>query len=381
MSHYVQPQSGAIYPLDAPRWASDDLRPLMIAPLAGIGRHEIIRERRSLWRYAAALPFPVAEPVTMGEGLTPLVARDWDGQRALFKLEWMSPTGSFKDRGASVMLSLLKAQGIRRVLEDSSGNGGAAIAAYAAAAGMEAKILVPACTPAAKTVQMRAYGAEIELVPGTRQDTSDEAVRQAKDIFYASHNWQPFFLQGTKTLAYELWEDLGFRAPDHVVIPTGAGSNVLGCDIGFSELLSRGEIARLPKLHAAQPAHCAPFVEAMAAGRETCPAIEALPTIAEGTAIANPVRPREVLGAIRRSGGSSVGVSEAEIEAACRDLALTGLYAEPTSAVAAAGLSRLLRAGVIGRDETVVVVLTGVGLKATQRWGEWVGASGAPKSS
>jgi len=371
MSHYVEPESGAVYPLETPRWASDDLRPLSLAPLPGIDRSGILRERRSLWRYAAALPFEV-EPVTMGEGLTPLIARDWAGARALFKLEWMSPTGSFKDRGASVMLSLLKAQGVREVLEDSSGNGGAAVAAYAAAAGMKAKILVPAYTPPAKIVQMRAYGAEIELVPGTRQDTSDEAVRQSANIFYASHNWQPFFLQGTKTLAYELWEDLGFRAPDHVVIPTGAGSNVLGCDIGFSELLRGGEIARLPRLHAVQPANCAPFARAFVEDLPTCPAIDAKPTVAEGTSIAKPVRPREVLAAIRRSGGTSLGVTEAEIEAACRELALTGLYAEPTAAVAAAGLSRLVGSGVVGRGETVVVVLTGGGLKATRQWGEWV---------
>jgi threonine synthase len=233
---------------------------------------------------------------------------------------------------------------------------------------------VPAYTPAAKIVQMRAYGAEIELVPGTRQDTSDEAARQSARIFYASHNWQPFFLQGTKTLAYELWEDLGFRAPDHVVIPTGAGSNVLGCDIGFSELLRSREIDALPRLHAVQPKNCAPFANAFAEGLATCPDVDAKPTIAEGTAIAKPVRPREVLAAIRRSGGSSSGVGEAEIEAACRELALLGLYAEPTAAVAAAGLSQLLEAGTIARDETVVVVLTGGGLKATQRWGEWVGS-------
>src|SRR5690606_10094571 len=128
--------------------------------------------------------------------------------RALFKLEWFSPSGSFKDRGASVMLSLLREQGINHVLEDSSGNGAAAVAAYASAGGLRAKVLAPASTQPAKTMQMRAYGAEIELVPGSRKDTSDEAERQAEHIFYASHNWHPFFLQGTKTLAYELWEDL-----------------------------------------------------------------------------------------------------------------------------------------------------------------------------
>ncbi len=163
------------------------------------------------------------------------------------------PTGSFKDRGASVMLSLLRAQGVSAVLEDSSGNGGAAISAYAAAGGMAATIMAPASTSPAKLVQMRAHGATLELVPGTRQDTSDAAVRRAADIFYASHNWHPFFLHGTKTLAYELWEDLGFRAPDNVITPCGAGSNVLGCEIGFSELQRAGEIDALPA-HLRRPA-------------------------------------------------------------------------------------------------------------------------------
>jgi threonine synthase len=196
----------------------------MISPLPGIGRADIAGGTRSLWRYAAALPLAVREPISMGEGLTPLVERPWLGARVRFKLEWMMPTGSFKDRGASVMVSVLRQQGIDRILEDSSGNGGAAIAAYAAAGGMQAKILVPAYTQPGKTVQMRAYGAQTELIPGTRQDTADAAERQAEQIFYASHNWQAFFLQGTKTLAYELWEDLGFRAPDNVIIPTGAAS-------------------------------------------------------------------------------------------------------------------------------------------------------------
>ena len=369
---YVEPRGGRTYPLGAPRWCSDEGLPLMISALPGLGREEIAAGRRSLWRYAAALPFAIPDPVTMGEGLTPLVERRWDGARALFKLEWMNPTGSFKDRGASVMVSALRGQGVTRILEDSSGNGGAAIAAYAAAAGMGSKILVPAYTPPAKIVQMRAYGAEIEMVPGTRQDTADEAVRQSRNIFYASHNWQPFFLQGTKTLAYELWEDLGFHAPDNVIIPTGAGSNVLGCDIGFGELFRRGEIAKLPRLFAAQPEHCGPIALGFEYGAEECPEIEPRPTIAEGTAIAKPVRGREVLAALRGSDGGAVAVSEAEIETSARRLALSGLYAEPTCAVAAAGLSRLVEQGMIGKDEMTVVVLTGSGLKATPKWGEWL---------
>src|SRR5271165_5974409 len=370
---YIDPRSGRIYSLSEPRWRSDEGLPLMITPLNGIGRGDIQSGTRSLWRYAASFPVPVANSVTMGEGCTPLVEHTWRGGRAHFKLEWFGPTGSFKDRGASVMISILRQQGVTRLLEDSSGNGGAAIAAYAAAGGIKAKILVPATTQPGKTVQMSAYGAEVELIPGTRQDTADEAERQAERIFYASHNWQAFFLQGTKTLAYELWEDLGFRAPDNVLIPTGAGSNVLGCDIGFGELLRCGEIRRLPRLFAVQPANCAPLCASFVSGAEDATPVQTLPTIAEGTAIAKPVRAREVLAAIRRSGGAAVSVTEEEIVEAMNDLSRSGLYVEPTSASAAAALSGLLRQGVIRPEETTIVVLTGAGLKATQRIGELMG--------
>ena len=373
---YVDPLTGQTYPLDVPRWRSDTGGPLMITPLPGLGRDEIDRSRRSLWRYARAFPFPIEHPVTMGEGMTPLVERRLGGARVWAKLEWFAPTGSFKDRGATVMISALRQQGVTRVLEDSSGNGGAAVAAYASAAGLEAKILVPASTQPAKIVQTRAYGAKIELIPGTRQDTSDAAERQAATTFYASHAWQPYFLQGTKTLAYELWEDFGFAAPDNVIIPTGGGSNVLGCDIGFDELRRRGEISRAPRLFAVQPEHCAPLHATFLTGGDDLVAIDPKPTIAEGTAIARPVRAREVLAAIRRSGGATVAVSEAEIETALFDLARTGLYVEPTCASAAAAFARLLAAGIVAPQETTVLVLTGTGLKATPRIGERLSARG-----
>ena len=277
------------------------------------------------------------------------------------------------------MVSILRAQGVTRLLEDSSGNGGAAIAAYAAAGGLRAKILVPASTAQDKIVQTRAYGAEIERIPGTRQDTSDAAEREAARIFYAGHNWQPFFLQGTKTLAYELWEDLDFNAPDNVIIPTGAGSNVLGCDIGFSELLSRGEIARLPRLFAAQPENCAPLNASFMDGSDDLVPVEVRPTIAEGASIARPVRAREVLGALRRCGGATVAVPEAEIEKALFDLGRIGLYAEPTSALAAAALTQLIERGAVQTGETTVLVLTGAGLKTTRRVGELMGGAHASR--
>lgn len=364
---YLDPESGEAFPLSEPRWCSPDGRPLMISALPGIARDEIDTTRRSLWRYAASLPLPVEAPISLGEGLTPLIEREIAGVRALCKLEWVSPSGSFKDRGVSVMLSVLRQQGITAVLEDSSGNGGAAVATYAAAGGMRAKILVPASTQPGKTVQMRAHGAEVELIDGPREAAADEAIRQSSEIFYASHNWQPFFLQGTKTLAYELWEDLGFQAPDNIIMPMGAGSNVLGCDIGFSELLRAGQIAKLPRLFGVQPSRCAPIHASFQTGSEEPVPVETGPTLAEGTSIAQPVRLREVLRALRRSGGGTVALGEDIIEQALWQSASLGLYAEPTSAGVVAAFRHLRAGGTVSPKETTVLVLTGSGLKATAR--------------
>ena len=269
------------------------------------------------------------------------------------------------------MLSLLRAQGVAAVLEDSSGNGGAAIATYAAAGGMQATIMVPESTSPAKTVQARAAGAVIELVPGSRQDCADSALARAAEIFYASHNWHPFFLHGTKTLAYELWEDLDYRAPDNVIVPCGAGSNVLGCGIGFGELLRAGQIRRLPRIFAAQPGHCAPIARAFLG----IPHRAAEPTMAEGTAIAQPIRQREVLGVLEESEGGAVMLTEAEIAAMTLELARSGIYVEPTSAQVAAAFIKLLRASTIRPQETTVVVLTGTALKATPRMAALLGVA------
>jgi threonine synthase len=271
------------------------------------------------------------------------------------------------------MLSLLRQQGIARVLEDSSGNGGASVAAYAAAGGLSALIMAPSSTSPAKTVQMRAHGAAVELVPGDRQATSAAAEARAAEVFYASHNWHPFFLQGTKTLAYELWEDLGFRAPDNVIVPCGAGSNVLGCEIGFAELLRAGAIAAVPRIFAAQPANCGPIAAAFLAGIDTPIETPILPTIAEGTAIARPLRLREVVAALRTTNGAAVMLTEQEIASAVFELAKSGLYVEPTSAQVAAAFGRLLADGTVTKSQTTVLVLTGTGLKATPRIAELMG--------
>ncbi|QHN17520.1 pyridoxal-phosphate dependent enzyme [Gordonia amarae] len=363
---YLVDRSGHRYALTDRRWRGDDLSPLAVSPLPGLRPADLDTSERSLWRYARTLPVSVAHRVSLGEGLTPMPAIDWQGIQVHTKLEWFNPTGSFKDRGVSVMLTHLRSQGTTRVLEDSSGNGGAAVAAYSAAAGIDAVILVPAATSPAKTTQVRAYGATIDLVTGSRDDVADEAIRRSAEIPYASHSWHPMFLQGVKTIGYEIWESLGFTAPDNIVSVAGAGSIVLGCDLAFTELLAAGSIDRRPRLFAGQPQDWATIVDALD-GINT-QRTERIPTIAEGASIARPIRLPEVVEAIQRSAGGGIRVSDDEIHSAMVTLARRGLYAEPTSAVAAAALDRLLDAGTITADQTTVIVLTGTGLKAEAHW-------------
>lgn len=340
---------------------------MLLEPGRGITRAEIEPDAPGLWRYRAAFAGEIAAPVVLGEGRTPLVAGEWSGARPFWKLEWCSPTGSFKDRGASVMLSLLRQQGAQAVIEDSSGNGGASVAAYGAAAGLDVSVFAPASTSPGKLVQARAYGARIELVEGPRMAAQDAAIAAAErgSGWYASHNWHPFFLEGTKTLAYEIWEDLGCAAPDAVVMPVGAGSSLLGCAFGFRELLRAGEIDRLPRLYAAQPLHCSPVDAAFHVKRgDAARARAVLPTIAEGASIARPLRLPTMLDALRESGGGTVAIPEDGIRAAHAQLAARGLFAEPTSATAAAALGVLIERRAILPSDTTVVLLTGSGLKA-----------------
>jgi threonine synthase len=293
----------------------------------------------------------------------------------LFKLEFMMPTGSFKDRGMTVLVSYLKSRGVDHVLEDSSGNAGASLSAYAAAAGMRCRILVPETASYPKIAQIAACGADVVTIRGSRQDVADAALRMSREIFYASHNWVPFFVEGTKTLAFELWEELGFEAPDSVVVPLGYGSNVLGCLRGFSELLARGEIARMPRIFGVQAENCAPYDAAWRRGVQSLVPIDVRPTIAEGIASSKPTRVAEVLKGVRESGGEIVAVSENEIVEALRVLASKGLYVEPTSAAAAAGLSKLIQAGTFQPRDKTVLILTGSGLKASERIGELLSLS------
>src|ERR1044071_3968952 len=283
-SIYECPACAAPLAADRPIWRCSCGSHLNLAPGQGLGRGDIDTREASLWRYRRALALSQPPRVSLGEGWTPLVERRWEGATVLFKLESQMPTGSFKDRGTAVMLNHLLEVGIGPVHEDSSGNAGSSIATYAAAAGIPCRIYVPATAPRGKIVQIAASGAEVRAIPGTRQAVTEAALAAVGESFYASHNWHPFFIEGTKTLAYELWEQFGFRVPDNILVPTGYGSNILGLARGFDELEGRGEIDRRPRIFAVQAENCAAFAAAWTAGASDYVPFAPAPTAADGIA-------------------------------------------------------------------------------------------------
>lgn len=353
-----------VYPMDDPRWRCSCGGLLDIRFRAQIDPERIARRKPTMWRYREALPIKDdANIVSFDEGMTPLVPVDLGAGELLLKLEQLFTTGSYKDRGAAVLVSKAKELGIGRIVEDSSGNAGCAIAAYAAKASIRCGILVPESTSPGKLAQILMYGAELTRVPGTREDTAGAAMAAAGTAYYASHSWNPFFFQGTKTFAYEVWEQMGFRAPDTLLLPTGNGTLLIGSYIGFGELRDAGLIDRIPRHVAVQAKSCAPLFEMFRDGLDSPPAVRGGETIAEGVAIAAPVRWAQIMEIVRRTGGEVVAADDREVEEALRLLGRKGLYVEPTSALpVAAFLSHpSLRAG------AVVAPLTGHGLKATEK--------------
>ncbi|MFE7133493.1 threonine synthase [Streptomyces sp. NPDC057638] len=310
----------------------------------------------SLWRYREALPL-TAPTVSLGEGRTPLVPLT---AHVSAKLDYLMPTLSFKDRGAVMLAELARTLAPRRVIADSSGNAGTSVAAYCARAGLPCTVYVPEGTSAKKCEQIRAHGARLETVPGDRETTA-EAARAAAGTpgtFYASHVYNPYFLHGTKTYVYELWEDLGGTLPDTLVLPVGNGTLLLGAALAVGELYEHGLITRRPTLTAVQAEAAAPLAAAFHAGADDLlddgPAIG--PTLAEGIAIPRPPRARAILRAVRESGGTFLTVPEDRVRAAQRDLAARGLFVEAT------GVACWAAAG--DRTEgTAVVPLCGAGAK------------------
>lgn len=325
---------------------------------------ELRARRPSLWRYAEALPIGEPLDITMGEGMTPLVTAP--GQPGVhLKVDHLMPTGSFKDRGAVLLAALAAQLGVDRLMADSSGNAGTAVAAYAARAGIACDVYVPEATSAGKVAQLRAYGATVHQIPGTREDTADAAARAADEpgVFYASHVYHPFFLHGTKTYVLELWEQLGGRLPDTLVLPVGNGTLVLGAHLACAELLDQGLIDRLPRIIAVQAAGCAPLAAAFTGGSFE---IAAHGTVAEGIAIARPARGPQILAAVRATGGAIITVTDDQVHAAHACLARAGLYVEPTSAVCWAAVQAGLIPATPRTDglPSAVAPLCGSGLKS-----------------
>lgn len=309
---------------------------------------------RGLWRYRADIRVN-GEPVTLGEGATPLLRHE----QAWLKLEGISPTGSFKDRGAATAITAAKAAGARTVVEDSSGNAGTAIAAYAAAAGIHARIFAPEDIIQAKARAIRALGAELVLISGPRSAVTAAAVDATRDGYDAGHARDDHFLEGTKTIAFELYEELGTALTD-IVMPVGQGTVLIGLAIGFADLVAGGQLERPPRLHGVQSEACAPLVRGASIGRPA--PVVPQPSLADGIRIAEPTRAERSYGAVRYSGGRWLSVSEAEIGQAWRDAARVGLLMEPTSGAALAGAKKLhLPAG-------SVIIVTGSGLKAVDRY-------------
>jgi threonine synthase len=325
-----------------------------------------------IWRWGNLLPIAGSEcQVSLGEGNTPLVPADRLAASAGFggpvfvKNETSNPTGSFKDRSAAVIAGMAKMAAAPVLVVVSSGNMGAAVAAYAAASGARACVIAsPAANPA-RLVQILMYGATVIRVKGTSGDRLNlmEAAVRRFGWYNATSPFNPYGPEGTKTTAYELFIQMDRRVPDWVVLPVGFGCNLVGIWRGFRELYHAGLVSRLPRLGAVQPEGSPSFVKALKEGRD-----EAFPDIQETVAwgISQRVTLNSRLGlrAIRETCGDAVLVSDPEILAAERLLAeREGFFVEPSAAAAVAGLLRLVEQGMIGSGETVVIVVTGSGLK------------------
>ncbi len=353
------------WPLDPTRWRCDCGGVLEIVAGPTFDPARVDESEHTIWRYKAALPLPEdLSPVTLGEGWTPLVAAEWDDRPVYFKAEMLNPTGSFKDRGAATLVTALKGSRVQNLVEDSSGNAGAALSAYAARAGLQATVYVPAHASPVKQAQIAVYGAEVVAVPGPRSEAARAVLKAAQEgATYASHVYSPFYPQGMKTIAFELWEQLGKRAPGSVIVPVGHGGLLLGLHLGFEELLAAGLIERRPHLIGVQAEACAPLARAWERGTDEVQPVVEGDTIAEGVRIAAPPWGKAILHAVRQSEGAIMALSDEETLRAQEKLAQRGLYVEPTSALVAAALDHTERL-VHHSGERTVAVLTGSGFKS-----------------
>lgn len=356
------------YSVDTVRWQCDCGSPLDLEFNPEFPTQTILTRRPNLWRYREAIPIKKDRSVvSLGEGFTPLEEMELERHSVWVKIDYLFPTGSYKDRGATVLISKAKEFGVRKVVEDSSGNAGAAIAAYCARAGIGCDIYVPESTSSEKLTQIQTYKANLKKIEGSREKTARVTMEAAQKAFYASHCWNPFFLHGAKTCAFEIWEQMGWKAPDTLILPVGHGTLLLGAYIGFRELREAGRVKKIPRLVGVQSAACAPLFKGFVGGLDEPQSIRKRETLAEGIAIAEPVRGKQILKAIRETGGEILTVTEKEIGPALREMGQRGHFIEPTSAATMAGLRKYLK-GKRGK-EVIVSTLTGTGLKAVEKVG------------
>ena len=366
LRQYICSECASKFPIDDRRFRCDCGGALDLEKEVSFPIDEIARRKPTLWRYREAIPIgDDANIISFDEGMTPLVRWNFNGFDLLAKVDYLFPTGSFKDRGATVFLSYLNEIGVKRFIEDSSGNAGSAAAAYAARGGMECEIYCPDYASEGKLAQVMMYGAELRKIQGTRADTSEAVLKSAKNEYYASHNWNPFYLEGLKTAAYEIAEQLGWRSPDNIVCPLGYGGYILGLFMGFNELLEHGLISKMPRLFGVQSEACCPVYQAFRDNSDKIAEYEQVnSTLAEGVCAAEPVRGKMILKVFAESGGGVTTVSEEEIIEGVRTLAAQGFFVEPTSAVVVSAIDHFQKEGMLSDDEQTVVILTGIGLKA-----------------
>ena len=348
-------------------------QPLLVHYDARWPSRAAILPRWDMWRYAAVLPLAAAEtPVSLGEGMTPLLdaprlATQLGVRRVLVKDEALNPTGSFKARGMSAAVTRAKGNGVPGFVVPTAGNAGAALAAYATAAGLPARVFAPDTTPRPILETIAALGAELTLVPGHIGDAGKAARAYSAESgwFDVSTLREPYRIEGKKTMGIELAEQMDWRLPTHIVYPTGGGTGLVGMWKVFAEMRDGGWLSSdvtFPRMISAQAAGCAPIVRALESGALFAVPWEDPQTHASGLRVPGPLGDRLILRAIRESNGFAASVSEEVIARDTLRLSrATGIDAAPEGGCALGVLERLVRSGAVARDAEVVLFNTGSG--------------------
>jgi threonine synthase len=329
----------------------------------------------TMWRYEEVLPG--APPITLGEGMTPLIHAGRLGERIglhhfYIKDEGLNPTASFKARGLSAAVTMAKALGATTLALPTAGNAGGAAAAYAAKAGMGCVIAMPADTPTANIVESRAFGADVRLIDGLISDCgkfiAEHAAREG--WFEVSTLKEPYRIEGKKTMGYELWEEFRGKLPDVIIYPTGGGVGLIGMWKAFEELEAMGLIGReRPRMISAQATGCAPIVKAFEQHRDSSEFFDNATTIASGLRVPKPLGDFLILADLYASGGEAVAATDREMLAACRDMAaLEGIFAAPEGGAGLVAAAKLVEDKKILPGDTVVLFNTGSGYKYLEAW-------------